>query len=347
MIKPSFSTNLVTPAQSSIVPHPVGHLTASPGERYLVADSSGATVVSVLSEAGQRQELELAQPTGSLCLSIDATGSFLAFANAYDNRLYLRHLKSGQQVTIQHRSEVVDVRFDGQGRLWTIRRGATRFVVELRAAESWEMLADSEFSDDYFREGSAELRPSSSGEAMFVAAYSGQSETENHLCEVKSDSLLIRHISTMDGEQYVFPAPDGAMALTLDRETCEIACFSSPFNMELARLPWPDYEECEDERPGYYGCYLDDGHFLAGSSEGRLFLIQLAPFQIKKEIQVVGHIPVPASIKYPSLSDGCGLFSNLTVFGRCGNSVAAFFAENYQSPFSHLVILPIPDLIHG
>lgn len=347
MSKPSLETNLVTPVQSFTVPYPVDHLVASPGERYLVATSPEATVVLVLSEAGQRHELELPRPTSSLCTSIDSTGSLLAFVNADDSQLQVRYLKSGQQVTVQHHSEVVDVRFDGQGRLWTIRRGAERFVVELRAAESWEVIADSEFSDDYFREGGAWLRSSSSGEGMFVAAYSGQSEMENYLCEVKHGSLLTRHIQAMDGDQFIFPAPDNATALTLDHEVCEIACYSSPYSTAIARLPWPDYEECENERPGYYGCYLDGDHFLAGSSEGRLFLIQLAPLQIKKEIQVAGHVPVPASIKYPSLADAFGLVSDLTVFGRCGDSVVAFFARDHRSPCPQLVILPIPDLIQG
>lgn len=327
--------------------HPVGHLATSPGERYLVAYSSETPVISVLSEAGQRKEVELTRPTNGLCMSIDSTGSLLAFANAYDSHLHVQNLELGQQVSIQQRSEVVHVRFDRQGRLWIIRRGAKRFVVELRVAQTWEMIADSEFSDDYFREGWAELRPSPSGDTMFVAAYSGQSEIENYLCLLEGNSLLIRHAPAMDGNQFVFPAPDDATALLLDHETCEIACFSAPYRTATADLPWPDNEECDDERPGYYGCYIDDGHFLAGSSEGRLFLIQLDPFRVKAEIQVAGHVPVPASIKYPSLADTCGLVSNLTVFGRCGDSVVAFFARDHRSPCPQLVFLPIPDLIRA
>jgi len=345
MIDPIRTTAVVTPAQSSTVPHRVGDLITSPGERHLVVYSSETPAVSLLSETWQRREIELSQPTGSLCMSIDSTGSLLAFASPEDDRLYVRHLGSDQQMTVQHRSELVDVRFDGRGRLWTIRRGAERFVVEMRAAGTWEMLADSEFSDACFLR--AELRPSPSGDAMFVAAYSGHGDHENYLCEAEHDSLQARHIPAMDGQQIVFLSPDDATALTLDHMTCEVACFRHPFNASIARLPWPDYVEgeCEDELPGYFGCYVDGGHFLAGSADGRLFLIELTPFRVRKEIQVAGHTPVSASIKHPSLSDACGFVSDLLVFGRCGNSVAAFFAKNHRSPCPRLIILPITDLV--
>ena len=337
----------VHPEKSVLVPHQVGHLASSPGERHLVAYSPEVASITVISENCDFRKIELAQPTGNLCLSIDTTGSLLAFSGSIANRLHIRHIDSNQSVTIIPQSDLVDARFDGQGRLWTVRRGTDQFIVELRDSGSWKLLGISMVGDDYYLEGGAELRPGPSDDAMFVGVYSGQSEQINYLCEAKDGGLLARHISAMDGEQFVFIAPNGRTAVTLDHENCEIVCFSQPFNVSNKRIHWPGYveDDCEDERPGYHGCFIDDGHFLAGSSEGRLFLIELFPFGIKKEIQVVGHEPVPASVKYPSLSDACGFVSDLLYFGRYGNSIAFIFAENHRSMSPMLIVLPTTEII--
>ena len=101
----------------------------------------------------------------------------------------------------------------------------------------------------------------------------------------------------------------------------------------------------KDERPGYYGCYIEQGCFLAGSSEGRLFLIELEPFRVRREIHIAGHAPVPAAVKYPSLSDACGFVSDLVAFGCFGRYIAAFFTEDHRSPCPQLVIVRTCDFV--
>jgi len=344
---PQIETTVVTPVQSVEIPHRIGHVTTSPGDQYLAAYSPEASAVSLLSGTGVRREIHLAKPTGSLCLSVDTTGNFLAFAYSEDDRLYVRRLDSDQEEIVQHSSELIDARFDGRGRLWTVRRGTERFVVELRAARNWEEIAYVEIGDAYFLEGGAELRPATSEDAMFVGVYSGQSEQENYICEVEHELVVARQVAAMDGEQFVFATPNSATVVALDHVECEIACFRHPFNASIARLTWPDYAEdrCEDERPGYYGCYIEQGCFLAGSSEGRLFLIEFEPFRVRREIHIAGHAPVPAAVKYPSLSDACGFVSDLVAFGCFGRYIAAFFAEDHRSPCPQLVIVRTCDFV--
>ena len=103
---------------------------------------------------------------------------------------------------------------------------------------------------------------------------------------------------------------------------CEIACFSKDGQC-TSRIGWPDYaeDETEDERPGYSGCDLDEKHFLAGSQEGRLFIVQLSELQVLSEIALKGFEPVALAAKYPSLPDIQGSGSDLRFFARCGSYV--------------------------
>jgi hypothetical protein len=332
---------VVVPEESVEASHEVGHVCSSPGQRHLAAYSLTHPSVLLLSEECRR-ETTLAKPPGELCLSVNLTGNLLAYSDL-DNRLRVRSLPAEQEVIVDDCPEVLDVRFDEQGRLWTVRRH-DELLVEVRGAGDWRVIGQSEVSD--FGAG-ADIRPGPSQEVMFVSPYSGQSEQENFLCDFENGELRTQSMRAMDGDQFVFAAPGIAKVVALDFWHCEIACFTHPYDAPVARRPWPDFdeEEREYEQPGYYGCFLDDEHFLAGSSEGRLFVFQLTPLGVKKEIHVAGYEPVPSVVKFPTLKDASGLVSDLLYFGQYGEHVAAFFAPDHRSPRPQLVTLRVSDLL--
>lgn len=337
---------MVRPSHAFTLPHRVGHVTVSPCERHLVAFSPEESTVSIFSAASVCEQVDLGQPTGSLCLAIDPTGTFLAFAHEGDDRLQVWNLRANERVPVSHASEVVDARFDALGRLWTVRRGIESYVVELRSAGDWQKISEIEAGDAYFLEGGAQLGGGQSENSLLLSVYSGQSEQQNFLCQVQEGRMTARHLASMDGEQFMFASQDSAAVVVLDHVDCAALCFRNPQEAPLARIPWPDYEEgeCEDERPGYFGCHIGGNRFLAGSSEGRLFLAGLSPFRFLKEIEIAGHAPVPASVKYPTLSDACGRVSNLAMFGRRGDVVIAFFAESPQTR-PQVTIIPIAEIL--
>lgn len=341
-----FQTTTATPVQSFTLSHLVGHLAVSPREQHLVAYSPENSVISVFFQKGECRQVDLGQPTGGLCMAVDDSGTLIAFARAGDDCLQLRNLDSMEHRSIQHASEVVDARFDRMGRLWTVRRDIQGYVVEMRAARSWELVSQAEVGDKYFRQGGAEFRAATSNDAMIVELYSGHGEQQNYQLEVGDRAITARHLSILDGFKFLFASQNGSKVVILDHETCSVECFEPPYCEPFGGLPWPDYieGESEDERPGYYGCHINADYFLAGSSEGRLFLFDLSPLGVKKEIQIAGHLPVPAAVKYPSLSDATGMVSDLTVFGRCGETVIAFFASN-NGTRPEVAIIPIREIL--
>ncbi len=329
----------------STVPHPIAELAVSPSENFLLAYSLQGAAVSLFTTDRLRKEINLPDAARSPCLCISSDGKHLAYINEGRLQLVIRDVETGRAEVVPHQSEVVDAKFDDQGRVWTVRKEEHGFVVEIRNPLSWDLLSSAKMSDSYFAQGGAVIRAGSAADAMYIAAYSGQSEQENYLCMLDGQKMSARHLAEMDGDQFVFACPKGR-TLTLDHIRCEIAVFAQD-DQCISRIGWPDYVEgeAEDERPGYYGCYLDENHFLAGSQEGRLFIVQLSPLCVLSEIAVLGFEPVPFAAKYPSLSGILGSGSDLCFFARCGSYVYTFFAADYRSPSQQLALLGIPDLL--
>lgn len=327
------------------VPHAVGHLAISPGERFLLAFHPDETRASLFTSGGRRADIPFDGPTRSLCMCISSDGKYLGYASDGSSELIVRDLDSGGEMAVPHVSDVVDARFDPKGRLWTARRETNGFVVEVRSPRFWVLLCSAQVSSAYFAQGGAEIRDGHDGQSMYVAAYSGQNEQENYYCTLLEGELIARHVVEMDGEQFVFAGSEYP-TLTLDHMCCEIARFTEAGRCTL-RAGWPDYDEtdAEDERPGYHGCHLDRSYFLAGSENGRLFILRSDDLELISEVAVKGFEPVALALKYPSLSDVRGSGSDLRCFGRCGKHVYLFFAKNHRSSFQRLAVLAVSDLL--
>ena len=340
-------TKIACPTMAGTLAHPVGTASTSPGGGFLVAASSESTRVSIWSADGQHREEDLGCAFDCTSASIDGRGKLVAFIGPKTGQLGVFDLSERRWVGVEQESGSVAGAFDEQSRLWVVRATREGFVAELRAAETAELLASTSFGSSYFAAGGAWLQPGPRPNTALVETYSGQSEQEYYLCSFgPGGRMLAKHLPILDGDQHVFLSERARFVVSLDHEDPAVIRYTLAFEGGSTRLPWPDYDElkCEDERPGYQCAFLDETHALVSSSEGRLFVLDVASMAFASEIHVDGHAPVPMSIKYPTLAEP-GLVSDLVAFGRCGAFVVALFAEGARAPAPSYVLLPVAALL--
>jgi hypothetical protein len=303
--------------------------------------------MTLFSEHGRRvRSLALSHSIDCMTVSVSADGRDLAFVEPDSGALWVLDVDTGHEAEVARESAVTSCRFDVESRLWTVRALPEGFVVELRAAGTHALVASAAFGDAYFAAGGACIHRGPDSRSVLLETYSGQSEQEHYLCEWGEGARLrIQHFPALDGNESVFAAEAGELAVSFDHSDPAVVTCRIPPGEPITRVPWPDYveEDGEDERPGYDACFLNRTHVLVGSQEGRLFVFDAPRGTFVSEIHVEGHAPVPLSEKYPSLSDQ-GLVSDLASFGRCGESVVAFFAGAHRASADY-VVLPITELL--
>jgi hypothetical protein len=75
-------------------------------------------------------------------------------------------------------------------------------------------------------------------------------------------------------------------------------------------------------------CYLDQQHALAGTGEGRIFLVDTAAMRIEDEIAIKGHEPRPIREYYPILAKERGLGTDIAWFTRLGDVIVFVFRRD-------------------
>ena len=78
-------------------------------------------------------------------------------------------------------------------------------------------------------------------------------------------------------------------------------------------------------------CYLDEGHALAGTGAGRIFVIDTQEMAIVDEIALEGHEPRPMGEYFPRLAAETGLATDLTWFARVGDTILFAYRRDEQS----------------
>ncbi|MFN3197700.1 MAG: hypothetical protein ACE366_04690 [Bradymonadia bacterium] len=272
-------------------------------------------------------------------MSISSSGKHIAFASEHPTTIFLVDVDSVDEACLRLESRLFDVQFDHAGRLWTLREGDERFVLEIYDARG-RLQASIELGDDYFLGGGAILRSTSGPHAMLVDMYSGQSESMNFLCTLEHAHLHVQHLAAMDGEHLTFAGPHSTL-IALDKRAQKIICFESSHACPSEAQAWPYNSSDADERPGYFGSLLDEERFLASSEAGRLFVFGLAPLRVIEEIHVIGHAPVSAIIKCPNLTDAHGPVSALLTFARCGDCITAAFVHPSQPSETDVVMFEL------
>jgi WD40 repeat protein len=68
-------------------------------------------------------------------------------------------------------------------------------------------------------------------------------------------------------------------------------------------------------------CYLDSGHALASTGEGRTFLIDVRRMAVVDEVAINGHEPRPIGEYFPALAKESGWATDISWFARVGDTI--------------------------
>lgn len=68
-------------------------------------------------------------------------------------------------------------------------------------------------------------------------------------------------------------------------------------------------------------CYLDERRVLAGTGEGRVFVVNTVGMRVEEEAALAGHEPRPIGEYYPTLAHESGLATDIAYFMRLGEVI--------------------------
>lgn len=83
----------------------------------------------------------------------------------------------------------------------------------------------------------------------------------------------------------------------------------------------PLVSEDEDNPFSESLCFLNDQQALAGTNEGRIFLVDTARVKVVEEVSLEGHEPRPIGEYYPMLAKESGLATDISWFTRLGEVI--------------------------
>lgn len=75
-------------------------------------------------------------------------------------------------------------------------------------------------------------------------------------------------------------------------------------------------------------CYFDKRHALAGTNEGRVFLVDTDRMKVVEEVELEGHEPRPIGEYYPILAKEHGLATDISWFTRLGNAIVFIYRRD-------------------
>lgn len=111
-------------------------------------------------------------------------------------------------------------------------------------------------------------------------------------------------------------SPSGDEILLLSDDALERRRFPS-FEQVGALATWPwDADDADEDGLGSHVEYISDARAVVSTSNGRLFVIDLARMEIADEAFVTGHAPRPVGELYPRLAEDTTTGSDLIYFSR-------------------------------
>jgi hypothetical protein len=90
----------------------------------------------------------------------------------------------------------------------------------------------------------------------------------------------------------------------------------------------PGNGEDEDNPFAESLCYMDSRSAIAGTEEGRIFLVDTERLRIEEEVAIEGHEPRPIGEYYPKLAKERGLGTDITWFTRLDDVVVFVYRRD-------------------
>src|SRR5262249_37362182 len=142
--------------------------------------------------------------------------------------------------------------------------------------------------------------------SLWVAA--GQDGQEVYLLKREGSGFTFNRVRELTNCIPPTFSQDGTELLTVT-EDFSIRRYAFP---SMENLAPPCFSGDEDNPFAESLCYLDDQRALAGTGEGRVFLVDTASMQIEDEIAIEGHEPRPIWEYYPTLAKERGLGTDIS-----------------------------------
>lgn len=218
-----------------------------------------------------------------------------------------------------------DCHFDQQGHLWCVAPiSSSQIEVQRREPDRWSVIARTVFEDPFgYSSSSFSFTPDPDVLGLWVAA--GQDGQQVYWISTDGDIAIDAEDSLRDTTPPEF-APSG-QNLLVNGDYSSLDRYSFPEVEQLGRCIWP-FDEDEGDCFAESMAFINDQLALAGSREGRLFVLDVDEMMVLHEFEVAGHELRPCNEVYPALAGETHLVSDISYFRSFGDTLLMVFRRD-------------------
>jgi hypothetical protein len=265
-------------------------------------------------------------PTDPLFAYVDGTSGSLIVLNSTDEPV--AEIRPPDVATNSSKSIVQgfdDCYFDGSGEFFWLSAHTSDDECEVWLVETrgWSVAQKSVVADQL---GASSCSFHFAGRAGLVSLWmaAGQDGQQVYWLERNGAGFSLRKANELANCTPPIFSQDASefLIVTQDNSICryafpEIKQIGSPLDSGDADNPFAESL-----------CYLDDRNFIAGTGEGRVYLVNTRELRIEEEVALEGHEPRPIGDYYPALTRERGLGTDITWFTRLGDKVVFVFRRD-------------------
>ena len=207
-----------------------------------------------------------------------------------------------------------DCRFDERGEyLWAVgSRNDREIEVQLIDTSDWSVAMNAVLEDRFLRASSATLSGTSRTGLISLWIAAGQDGQEVYWLKHNDRTFNCEHVKPLTNTTPPTFSVDGSefLALNANDAICKYDFASMKQIGSLLEL------NDENDSFGFSLCYFNDGRAIAGTNNGRIYLIGTDQMKVVEEVEVEGHEPRPIGVYYPALAGESGLATDISWFTR-------------------------------
>jgi WD40 repeat protein len=211
--------------------------------------------------------------------------------------------------------------------LWTTAPLTSKdIVVQLRHSESGQVVDTATIQDPF---GGSSCSFHSTGKPNLVSSWlaAGNPEMTQVYWLRMNDSKFTCTVEVKLKEAIppIF-SPNGQEFLVVNADHA-ICKFAYPCMLQVG-LPLTSGDE--DDPFVESLCYFNDQQALAGTNQGRIFVVDTIEMKVETEVSLEGHEPRPIEVYYPRLKEG-GLSTDISGFTRHGDVILFVFRRDQNT----------------
>jgi hypothetical protein len=314
--------------------HPAYCLRGSPENSAIVVSSEDGHV-SLLDLGSNTAKLQ--RPTTKLrAISPHPTELLLAYTDGNTGALLVRTSTGELVAEVNPPSPAAgasksiargfdDCYFDESGDcLWLVAPVSdNECELSLVETKGWSVV-QRETLEDRFGTSSFSFHSTGKSDLLVFWIAAGQDGQEVYWLRRNSNTFSLVKVDEMTNCIPPVFSPDGSEILVLDEDSA--ICRYAFTGMKQLGSP---LESGDEDNPFDTSlCFLDDYHAIAGTGEGRVFLVDTKILRIDEEIAIEGHEPRPIGEYYQNLTNERGLGTDITWFTRLGSVIFFVFRRD-------------------